>query len=460
MGHPGVLRTDSAAGYRRWSPGELLERSVHELEWAYDEQVMSSTSPDPPSTMTRSTKDAVVSGDWPDRLRVMLLDIALELAGPHDRDSVLQRILEGAGSAADARYAAIGIYDEAGKLTTFVHRGVDDATFEAIGHYPQALGLLGEVVIADGPLRLDNLTSHPAAYGFPPGHPRMHSFLGVPILRGGHRYGNLYLTEKAHGASFDETDEALAAAFAAFAAGAIETTELIAMERERAAAEERAHSRRRLLGQVIAAQEAERARVSRDLHDDVGQALTSVLLGLRLVEDALAHPDVDAVDARRRVIDLRELVADGLRRVRQLAFDLRPTVLDDIGLVPALQRLRVDLGGRTGLTVELDTADLHPEERLAPEIETAIYRVVQEALTNVVRHAGASTASVTLSAREGQIRVFIEDDGIGFDPGQRPAPAHLGIQGMLERAELVDGSLSITSTPKIGTVVLLEVSRG
>ena len=409
--------------------------------------------------MADSNVDTVVSGEWPERMRV-LLGAALELAGPHDRDTVLQRIVEGAASVADARYAALGVYDDAGRLTTFVHHGIDEAIVKAIGHYPQGRGLLGEVIIADRPVRLDDLASHPSSCGFPPGHPGMRTFLGVPILRAGQRYGNLYLTEKADGALFDETDEALVVALAAFAAGAIETTELVAVERERAAAEERARARRELLGQVIAAQEAERARVSRDLHDDVGQALTSVLLGLRLVEDTLAGPDVSGEDARGRVADLRELVADGLRRTRQLAFDLRPTVLDDIGLVPALQRLREDLTARTGLLVELDTAALHAEERLPTEIETVIYRVVQEALTNVVRHAGASTASVTLSARDSQIRVFIEDDGVGFDPGQRQRRPHLGIQGMQERAELVEGSLSITSTPESGTVVLLEVARG
>src|SRR3546814_9790144 len=118
-----------------------------------------------------------------------------------------------------------------------------------------------------------------------------------------------------------------------------------------------------------AAQEAGRARVSRDLHDDVGQALTSVLLGLRRVEDSLARPDVNAVEARGRVAELRELVADGLRRTRQLAFDLRPTVLDDVGLGAALQRLTDDVASRSGLSVELDTAALAPDERLAPEVD-------------------------------------------------------------------------------------------
>lgn len=397
-------------------------------------------------------------GDWPERLRV-LLRAALELSGPHDRDTVLQRIVEGAASVAGARYAALGVY-EAGQLTTFVHHGIDRAAIEAIGHYPQGRGLLGEVIIADCPVRLEDLGADPRSGGFPAGHPPMRTFLGVPIVRAGRRYGNLYLTEKANGAVFDESDEALVVALAAFAAGAIEATELMAVELSRAAAQEQARARRELLRQVIAAQEAERARVSRDLHDDVGQALTSVLLGLRLVEDSLADPDLDADDARRRIADLRELVADGLRRARQLAFDLRPTVLDDIGLVPALQRLGEDLVARTGLTIEVDTEGLGAEERLASEIETVIYRVVQEALTNVIRHASAASASVTVSGRDGQVRILVEDDGVGFDAARRPTRSHLGINGMHERVELVEGTLSITSTPGAGTVVLLEVARG
>ena len=409
--------------------------------------------------MASSSEGSAVPPDWPDRLRV-LVAAALELSGRQDRDTVLQRIVAGAASVTNARYAALGIYDDAGELTTFVHHGMHDATVRAIGDYPKGRGLLGQVIIADQPVRLQDLSSDPSSCGFPPNHPEMRTFLGIPIVRGGNRYGNLYVTEKVDGEAFDDTDEALAVAMAAFAAGAIEANELMTLERSRAAAEAQASARRELLGQVIAAQEAERARVSRDLHDDVGQALTSVLLGLRLVEDSFHGPHLDADDVRRRLGELRELVADGLRRARQLAFDLRPTVLDDIGLVPALQRLKEDVATRTGLTVDFDPAALDADERLPPEIETAIYRVVQEALTNVVRHASASAASITLSARDGRMRVFIEDDGVGFDPDQRPVRGHLGIKGMRERAELVGATLSLSSKPGAGTVVMLEVARG
>ena len=395
---------------------------------------------------------------WPQRLR-LLFDVALDLTATHERDAVLQRNADGAAGVAGAKYAALGIYDDDGRLVTFVHHGIDEPTEVAIGRYPEGRGLLGEVIVAARPLRLDDLTADPRSCGFPPGHPPMRTFLGVPVVRGGNRYGNLYVSERHDGAPFDDADEALVVALAAFAAGAIETTELVESERRRVAAEEQARARRELLGRVIAAQESERARVSRDLHDDVGQALTSVLLGLRLVEDALGRPALDPTDARGRVADLRELVADALRRSRQLAFDLRPTVLDDIGLVAALRRLRETTAERSGVAVELDTSAIAPDERLAPEIETVVYRVVQEALTNVVRHAQASAASVTVSPRRTHLRVLVEDDGVGYSPDD-PRPGHLGIEGMLERAQLVGGTLTVTSAPGVGTTVLLEVPRG
>jgi signal transduction histidine kinase len=420
---------------------------------------MSSSSPEGSPLSASFGPHPPLGGDWPERLRT-LLRAALELSAPHDRDDVLGGIVASAAEVAGARYAALGIYDGSGRLATFVHHGIDADTVQAIGEYPRGRGLLGEVIIADAPVRLADLSVDARSVGFPPGHPPMRTFLGVPVLRAGRRYGNLYLTEKVGGVPFDDTDEALVTTLAAFAAGAIESAELLDSERSRATADEQARARRELLGQVIAAQEAERARVSRDLHDDVGQALTSVLLGLRLLEDSLIRPDVDPTDARRRVEELRELVADGLRRARQLAFDLRPTVLDDVGLAAALHRLTEDVASRTGLPVDLDAYALGPEERLSPELETVIYRVVQEALTNVVRHASATTASVALACSGGLLRVLIEDDGAGFDPQRGPTRPHLGIEGMLERAELVGGTVSVTSAVGSGTTVVLEVPRG
>ena len=408
--------------------------------------------------MASSGADAMESGASPGRLRV-LFDAALELAHSHERDTLLRRIVEGAASVADARYAALGVYDDEGQLVTFVHHGFDDATIEAIGDYPEGRGLLGEVIVADRPVRLDNLSSHSSSCGFPSGHPPMDTFLGVPILRAGHRYGTLYLTEKAHGRIHCGGTSPWSSRLPPSP-----------LERSKPPSSCPWTSveplRRSRLGRAGNCWDTS----SRPRRPSApGSAATCTTMSAKPSPRscwacALWRTPLPALTsmprARRRLADLRELVADGLRRTRQLAFDLRPTVLDDIGLVPALQRLTEDLTTRTGQTVDLDTAALHPDERLPTETETVIYRVVQEALTNVVRHAAASTASVTLNARDGRIRVFIEDDGVGFDPEHQQTRPHLGVEGMRQRAELVEGSLSITSTAGNGTVVLLEVARG
>ena len=416
------------------------------------------SEPQPPP----SHGDQFESGPSPTRVGV-LLDLAVDLAGEHDLSAVLQRIVESAAAVAGAEYAALGVYNDDGTIATFIHHGMDPATVEKLGDLPHGRGMLGQVIVADGPIRLDDLHSDPRSCGFPPEHPPMQTFLGAPIAHRGRRYGNLYLTEKRGGDSFDEEDEALVMALAAFAAGAIESAQLVASERARAdavagqaAAEERERARRELLGAVIAAQEAERARVSRDLHDDIGQALTSVLLGLRLIDAPGRGPAGDIASSASRVDELREVVTDALRRTRRLAFELRPTVLDDVGLAPALQRLVADVADRSGLAVDVAVDGLPEHDGVAPAVATAVYRVVQEALTNVVRHAGATSASVAVTVASGRLRAVVEDDGTGFDPAQ-PADRHLGLRGMKERAELVGGSVSVVSSPGSGATIVLEV---
>lgn len=399
---------------------------------------------------------------WPLKVQT-LLEAVLVLSDEHELDTVLRQIVAGAATIAEAKYAALGIYNKAGAIESFIHHGMDDDTAARIGSLPDGHGLLGEVIVASGPIRLADLSADARSGGFPPHHPPMRTFLGVPVGRGGRRYGNLYLTEKTDGGPFADQDEALVVAFAAFAVGAIESAQLVQAERARAdavaglaAATERVVFKREMLGEILNAQEAERARVSRDLHDDVGQALTSVLLGLRLVESALASGEVALDDARRRTDDVRALVADALRRTRKLAFDLRPTVLDDVGLVPALERLAQDMTARADTTVSF-AAHGFGADRLPTEIETVIYRVVQEALTNITRHAGAATASITVIVAEGRVRALVEDDGVGFETDAVPTRGHLGLKGMAERADLVGGTVELSSTTGTGTTVLLEL---
>lgn len=393
-----------------------------------------------------------------------LLSAALELVGEHELQAVLQLVVDGAAEVAGARYSALASYDQAGGVESFVHHGVDDGTVARIGVLPLGRGLLGEMVAASGPVGVDDIGADPRSCGFPDGHPPMRGFLGAPVGRGGRRYGNLYLTDKAGGGPFSEEDEALVAAFAAFAAGAIESARLVQAERARAeavaglaAAEERERLRRQVLKEVLAAQEAERARVARDLHDDVGQALTSVLLGLRLVESSLGKRELD--DARRHASEARDLVADALGRARHLASELRPTVLDDVGLLAALERLALDTNERSLTSVKLATNGLDGA-RLPPEVETVVYRVVQEALTNVARHSGAKRANVAVMVAGGRLQALVKDDGAGFDLAAGPGRGHLGLQGMAERAELAGGNLEVSSSPGSGTTVRLEVPLG
>jgi signal transduction histidine kinase len=337
-----------------------------------------------------------------------------------------------------------------------VHFGIDARTVSRIGHYPQGRGLLGDVIVADGPIRLADLRADQRSVGFPEHHPDMRSFLGVPVRLGNRRFGNLYLTEKQGGDEFDAADERLVVTLAAFAAAAIEAALLLDAERQLHIARERAHVQSEMLGRVIDAQEAERARVARDLHDEIGQSLTSVLLGLRLVDGTLAGDAPDLDDARTHTAEVRALVAQALDEVRRLAFDLRPTVLDDVGLVAALRRLARGHTERSGVPVEVTLMGLDDDTRLPPEIETVVYRVVQEALTNVARHAEASRADVELTVSDQWVRATVADDGVGFtvDGGLLGS---LGIAGMRERASLVDGHLEIISGPGTGTTVVLEV---
>lgn len=268
------------------------------------------------------------------------------------------------------------------------------------------------------------------------------SALCAPIIVRDRVAGYFLVCHSLVGSLFGDEEERLAE-FIARLAGA-------ALEREQLQQEMRAN--------VVSAQEAERARVARDLHDEIGQALTSVLLGVRLVESSV---DASVLDGplKPRLADLRDTVGGALASVQRLAFELRPTVLDDLGLVAALRRLVAGQATGHGVTFKLETVNIGPGDRLPPAIETTVYRIVQEALTNVVRHAGASLCSVVIARSDESLRVVIEDDGAGFEPGDATSQ-RFGLGGMTERAELVAGTLRLTSAPGEGTTIVFEVNLG
>ncbi|MGQ9467308.1 MAG: ATP-binding protein [Anaerolineae bacterium] len=213
--------------------------------------------------------------------------------------------------------------------------------------------------------------------------------------------------------------------------------------------------RRELLRKAIAAQEEERRRIARELHDEASQAMAALLVSLRLIENA---PSLE--EARAQVARMREVVNQTLDEIRALAWELRPSVLDDLGLVPALARYIQGCRSRFGMEIDLEVVGLD-QVRLPPEVETALYRIAQEALTNAARHAGARHVSVILEQRGNRALLIVEDDGEGFDVAKVRASAqeqgHLGLYGMEERASLVGGRLTVESAPRAGTTVVVEV---
>jgi len=517
-------------------------------------------------------------------------------------DALLQRLVEAASELTGARYAALGVIDRSGsELERFLTTGIDTETYAAIGELPRGRGILGVLIREHAPLRLHNLGDDPRSVGFPPNHPPMGTFLGVPIHLRGVAYGNLYLTEKAGGEDFTDEDQELVELLASQAAVAIENARLyeaatgwskqleslnevgnaLATEtdldrlldlvarrlrelldarlvtvllpsgddqlRFAAVAGDRGeltgatmtrstsksgrvlerrqservdsvlddpdvdHEAMRLIGastglwvpllvrgraigvlaahdklgadvrftdtdlrlaetfaaraalavdlseriardslrRVVEGQELERRRLARELHDETGQALTSILLGLKALEERSKDPA-----SRAATEELRELVVSTLRDVRRLAVELRPSALDDFGLVAALERLAESFAEQTGISVDFQTA--LADERLPEEVETALYRIVQESLTNVVKHAQARRVSILLARKDGAVKAVVEDDGQGFDPAEQTDDGY-GLMGMRERLALLGGRLEVESGHDGGTTIAAEV---
>jgi signal transduction histidine kinase len=213
---------------------------------------------------------------------------------------------------------------------------------------------------------------------------------------------------------------------------------------------EREHLRQQLLEGIITAQEEERRRIARELHDSTSQSLTSLMVGLRSLEVVCDKPEL-----HMQVSGLREVVSSTLEDVHNLAVQLRPTILDDLGLAEAIERLVKEWQDRNGISAD---AMVHVgDQRLPESVETALYRIVQEALTNIARHASATTASVLVERRKRDVVTVIEDDGRGFEVDTLPVDGHLGLLGMRERAELLGGRFVVESSCGLGTSVFVYI---
>jgi two-component system sensor histidine kinase UhpB len=230
------------------------------------------------------------------------------------------------------------------------------------------------------------------------------------------------------------------------------------LERNNAVIAEQNRRLSALTAQVITAQEEERKRIARELHDEAGQALTTLIIGLErgvqsMDGEHLARP-------REMVARLRDVAVQTLEEIRNLSLDLRPSMLDDLGLIAAVRWYARTCQSRSGLSVEVEVEGIDDDERLAAEVETAVFRIVQEGLTNVLKHAQAEHAWVRLARASDRLSVEIADDGVGlpdFDVALADRSGRLGLFGMVERARLLGGDLEIGARLPGGTLLRLTV---
>lgn len=359
--------------------------------------------------------------DTDDELRRLrrLLEVGRALTAELDLDVLLRRVLEAGREVCGARYAALGVLDaERRSLAQFLTLGEGPEVLATVGHLPRGQGVLGVLIDEPAPLRLHDVSQHPRSYGFPAGHPPMRSFLGAPVLIRGAAWGNLYLTEKKGGDDFTDADVDAIVVLAQWAAIAIGNARSVEARR---------------LSDQLAAAEGERARWARELHDQTLQGLGGMKLAL-----AAARRATDPTVARTHLDGFAQQLTDEIAALRAIIADLRPGALDELGLEPALRTLAETVGARSGLAVDLDLGD---GPRLPPEVETIAYRVVQEALTNVVKHAQATRAQLRTDRTPGRLVVEISDDGEGLRAGA-PGGGY-GLVGMRERAALGGGTLEL-----------------
>jgi signal transduction histidine kinase len=544
-----------------------------------------------------------VSGiaDREQRLRD-LAEASVAVGAEVSLENVLQKTVETAAGLVAARYAALGVLDRTGShLERLITTGIDEETRAEIGDLPGDHGVLRVLLREGRPARVADVSQQPHFMGFPPGHPPMRSFLGVPIFVRDVVYGDLYLAEK-EGGEFTEDDQEIVTLLAAQTGITIEKVqiheglvhwlhqlealneltvgvleerdlsrllelvarrlrELIRARRvlislplasgdlrvaaadgegvaalvgdvvpsESKASRVLARGRseridslledpevdqvsarraggltalvvplifhdkpigvisaynkdgpdprftdddlrlaevfgtraalavhlservaRETFNAILEAEEAERKRIARELHDETGSALSGILLSLTAIDRAATLRE-----ARQASAALQETARTMLEHVGRLAFDLRPSTLDDFGLGPALEALGAGLEGQGGPEVKLNVG-LAAGERLPTRVETALFRITQEALTNVVKHADAKIVHITFSRQERSVVLTIDDDGCGFTRAQVPGDG-FGLVGMRERTASVNGALDIESRPGTGTRLTVEI---
>ena len=376
---------------------------------------------------------AAVSPRLPEAVEA--LDAAVRgISGVLDIDQVLQLIVDRVRELVSATYAALGIVDDTGRITQFITSGVTADQRRAIGDLPRGHGLLGLIIRENRAYRIPSIASHPESYGFPPNHPPMISFLGVPITVKGDVVGRLYLTDKRDAHEFSANDQALVETFALHAGIAIENARL--------------HDQVQRLAVVD-----ERDRISRDLHDSIIQSIYAVTLSLDDVPDLVGE---DPDEARTRVDAAIDALHAVIKDIRTFIFGLRPLLLDSGSVMDGLGTLADELRRNTAIEVEV-RGEAPPD--LSVEVVAELLTIAREALANMARHSAAGHAEIALSAANGGVRLLMADDGQGFDHTATAAAGHHGLANMRARAERLGGTMVIERGSERGTRIIVDIPR-
>jgi signal transduction histidine kinase len=363
-----------------------------------------------------------------------LLDAVLTIGSDLDLPAMLHRIVHSATELVDARYGALGVLDDTGtRLAQFLTVGIDDEVHRSIGHLPEGHGILGLLIVDAKPLRLPDLTKHPDSYGFPPNHPPMRSFLGVPIRVREQVFGNVYLTDKTSAEAFTDVDEELVVALASAAAVAIENARL--------------HTRVQELALVT-----DRERIARDLHDTVIQRLFATGLSLQGTF-RLIRSDPAAAEARiEAAVDDLDLT---VKHIRSAIFGLESTRVGGPGLRDSILALLREAAGALGFEPRV-FFDGAVDTGVPHDVSGELLATLREALSNVARHAHATRVDVAVVVDD-EVLLQVSDDGTG--PPSPDAPRGHGLNNMAARAERHGGQLELSAGSPSGTVVEWRVPR-
>jgi signal transduction histidine kinase len=363
-----------------------------------------------------------------ERLRA-LVDAVLLIGSDLDLPTVLRRIVDAARALVDAKYAALGVLDEDKHgLEDFITVGLSPDGVRAIGHLPEGLGVLGLLIVEPKPVRINDITKHEHSAGFPPGHPPMTSFLGVPVLVRGEVFGNLYLTDKQGADEFSAEDESLVVALAIAAGVAIENARLHARVRDVALLEDR-------------------ERIARDLHDTVIQRLFATGLNLQACYRLAQLPAVQS-RLRQAVDDLDETI----RQIRTTIFALETSSADDAGLRAAVLELAREMAGVLGFDPRI-RFDGAVDTAVEPNVGEHLLSALREALANVGRHARATSVEIDVEVVAGDVVLRVTDDGVGVPPSDDRREGGHGLRNLAGRAAEMGGTFSIERRAEGGTAL-------